>query len=264
MSRCILSKLHTRRFGRSLLIVDQCLSTNTLAAQLADTGAPEGLTVLAKKQHHGRGRHGRAWQSPEGGLWLSIVLRPLRTFSPLQCLPAIGAVSIALAANAIHRTKASVRWPNDVILNGRKFAGTLAELKSAGQEPQHVILGMGINTNFPASALIDVIPPPTTLSDALGHEIDENEILGNVLYNLEQMYQQLSAGNHSGILKLLIETDSTAGRRLRINLEHESLTGMFERYLTLSRVRILDDQNNQRDIDTNAVVSVEFPPDGNR
>jgi len=147
-----------------------------------------------------------------------------------------------------------------VVINNRKLAGTLAEARSAGGELEYVVLGLGLNTNFPSSALTQITDDATTILDVLGHEIENTEILAGILHELEQLYERVSLGNEGAALHLLMQTDSSAGRRLTIHLENESFTGLFESYLTLSRVRILDDSKNQRDVETSGVVAVDYLP----
>lgn len=189
---------------------------------------------------------------------MSVVLRPRNADTSLECMPSIGALAVAQAVNQIHHVKASVRWPNDVVLNERKLAGTLAEGRFTGQTPEYIIIGLGINSNFPSTALDELAGKAITISDAIGHPIDRAELSAEILFELECLYEQLSAGRDSELIHSLMRVDSSAGRRLTIHLEGESVTGVFEEYLTLTKVEILEDHDKRRQIETSAALSVEY------
>jgi BirA family biotin operon repressor/biotin-[acetyl-CoA-carboxylase] ligase len=155
-SDSLLSKLRISKIGQSLLILEECTSTNDIAAQMANAGAPHGFTVFAEKQTQGRGRHDRTWFSPEGGIRASVVLRPPRSFEPSEGIQLIGALAMVQAISALHKIKTSVRWPNDVMFNNRKLAGALVEARFTGNLLEYAILGLGVNVNFPSSLLTGV------------------------------------------------------------------------------------------------------------
>ncbi len=146
--RIINQNLQTRHLGRKLSITSECTSTNDIVKRSAEMGAPHGFVSISETQSVGRGRLGKSWVSPVGGIWLSILLRPGGHQSFLDSLPLLGALAIAEAVGSQLRLKACVRWPNDVVVDNRKVAGILAEAKSKGNELAYVILGLGINCEF--------------------------------------------------------------------------------------------------------------------
>ena len=115
----ILRDLRTHCFGRSLVILDESSSTNDVVASTAEDGAPHGAVVIAETQRAGRGRLGRAWYSPRGGIWMSILIRPKRALSFSDSLPLVGALGLAKTLGLNWRVRAAVRWPNDVVVDGR-------------------------------------------------------------------------------------------------------------------------------------------------
>ena len=121
-------------------------STNTVCKSLAAQGAPSGTAVIARRQTAGRGRMGRSFESPEGlGLYLSVLWRPEGTPEDLLPLTPMAAVS---AAGAIHRVTGApvrIKWPNDLVLEGRKLAGILTEASLSGRGVDHVVIGIGVN-----------------------------------------------------------------------------------------------------------------------
>jgi BirA family biotin operon repressor/biotin-[acetyl-CoA-carboxylase] ligase len=147
-SELIQSQLQTKRLGRELLVIDECTSTNDEASRIAERGARHGYTVLAEKQTHGRGRQAREWISPEGGIWMTTVLRPTSHFSHLDGLPLIGALATAVVLSSKQTVKALVRRPNDVMFQDRKLAGTMVEAKFSGNALAYALLGLGLNAKL--------------------------------------------------------------------------------------------------------------------
>jgi len=257
-SDSLLSRLRTSKIGQSLLILEECTSTNDIAAQMANSGAPHGFTVFAEKQTKGRGRRGRTWFSPEGGIWGSVVLRPPRSFEPLEGIQLIGALAVVQAITVLHGIKTSVRWPNDVMFNNRKVAGALVEARFKGNLLEYAILGLGVNVNFPSSLLTGFAGNVTTISDAIGHSIDRTELASYILYELEHIYETLCAGSFSEVLQSLRQNDCSQGRKLAIEFEKEVISGVFHDYLTLTVVQIIDDHGMRRDIEASSAVSVAY------
>src|SRR5579864_1131231 len=122
-----LGALDTRTIGRRLRWYTTLPSTNDLAMRLAELGEPEGAVIVAEEQTEGRGRLGRAWASPRGGVWLSVILRPGLAVSQLPLIGLAAAVAAACAIRESTGLVARVKWPNDVLVQGAKVAGILAE-----------------------------------------------------------------------------------------------------------------------------------------
>ncbi len=125
-------------------------STSDRLKQLARAGAPEWTAVLAERQTGGRGREGRTWESPPGGLYLSVLLRPQK--APASLLPLAAGVAVAEALSAFG-VASELKWPNDVLASGRKLAGILAEASSSGAGVEWVVLGIGVNVALDARSL---------------------------------------------------------------------------------------------------------------
>jgi len=122
---------------------DRLVSTNDRVKELARQGASHGAIVLADEQTGGRGREGRSWSSPPGGLYLSVLLRPVQVAAGLLPLAAGLAVAEAVAAEA--GVTAELKWPNDVVASGRKLAGVLSEASTGGSGLEWVVVGIGVN-----------------------------------------------------------------------------------------------------------------------
>jgi BirA family biotin operon repressor/biotin-[acetyl-CoA-carboxylase] ligase len=252
------SKLQTKSLGRRLTLLEQCKSTNDISKQQADIGAPHGSVVLAERQTDGRGRKGKAWLSPEGGIWLTIILRPPPAFEPLEGLPLLGALATARAVASAHGIKARVRWPNDVVFNGRKLAGTMVEASFKGNAIVYALLGLGLNANFPASLISQSAEDPVTLLDILGSAVDRGELIASLLHETEDLYDALCSGETSHALELLRQNECSRGSIVIVQLEKEKFQGTFQEYETLTRIRIAQDDGTRRHIDTGFVISATY------
>ncbi len=127
---------------------DSVTSTNDVARELAEAGAEEGTTVVAAEQTAGRGRYARRWHSPRGeGLYHSIILRPTIPPARAPLLGAVAAVALAETLREEYGVAADIKWPNDVMIGGRKVAGILMELEADEERVRYIILGVGVNIN---------------------------------------------------------------------------------------------------------------------
>src|SRR6266550_2999476 len=127
-------------------------STQLTAERLGRTGASEGTVVLAETQTAGRGRFERRWASPKGGLYLSLLLRPVRSGSP-HLLTMVGALSVVEGVKIATGPDSGIRWPNDVMIRGRKVAGVVGTADYSGPSPDYVVVGIGVNCNLTERSL---------------------------------------------------------------------------------------------------------------
>lgn len=182
-----------RWLGRQTIELAECGSTNDEAARLARAGAKHGTTVIAHAQRAGRGRDGRVWESAPGGLYLSAVLRPplpLVDVPPMTLAIGIGVCDATRSAGA-----ASVlKWPNDLLVGGRKLAGVLVEAQSQGGKLDAVVVGIGVNlTNeVPAHAV--------SLAEASGHSVDRAAFVPSLLAHVERWVDRYVASGLEAII----------------------------------------------------------------
>jgi len=206
-------------------------STNITAMQAAAAGEPEGAVFLAEEQTAGRGRGGHSWESaPSVGIYCSVVLRP--EISPVDALFLSLMTGIA-AADAVEQTTGldpDLRWPNDVLLNGRKFCGILTEMNAEPTRVRYVVVGIGINVNhtgFPA----ELEPIATSLRIESGREWSRVELAAALLKSLDNEYRKLAEGRpeaQSAIIREFEERSSFArSRRVRID-ENGGYEGVTE------------------------------------
>lgn len=198
----------------SIIKIDKVSSTQDYAKRLAGEGAPEGTAVVARTQTQGRGRLGRRWLSPEGGLWFSLILRPSCRPSEVAGLTLLAAVSVAEAVNAIADVKAGIKWPNDILVGRKKLGGILTEMKAEMNVVDYVVLGVGLNVNVETSRFPhDLLMPATSIKEEVGRELDLDDILDACLDNLARDYG-LFRDNFNDIMSRWKALSMVLGRRV--------------------------------------------------
>lgn len=184
--------LATRWLGGGWHWRARATSTNDWARALADRDAPHGTVVVADRQTRGRGRRGHPWHSPAGGLWMSLVLRPRTPPSALGPLGLAVAVAVAEAIEGLGVGGVALKWPNDVLVSGRKVAGILTEAAAEAGCVRHVIVGIGVNLNvarFPA----DLRDRATSLHRASGASVDRTAFAVALCRRLERWIDRFEA-----------------------------------------------------------------------
>jgi biotin-[acetyl-CoA-carboxylase] ligase BirA-like protein len=168
---------------------------------LAVSGAKEGTIVLAESQSKGKGRLGRKWLSPEGGLWFSVILRPRIEPKHALKLTLLGSVVVVKTLNELYGIRAEIKWPNDVLINGRKVCGILTETSIKGKDLNFAVLGFGVNANFDLEAFRQHLrDSAATLKAQLGKEISREILLCKLLENVEICYDLFKSGEFEAIL----------------------------------------------------------------
>jgi len=178
--------LHGLRLGAPLLYFPALGSTNTRAAELGRAGEPEGALVITDHQTAGRGRAGRAWEPQPGQqLTFSLLLRP--AFAP-HWLVMAAALAVAEGIEAVTGLRPDVKWPNDVLLGGRKVCGILIETSD-----DYAILGLGVNVNGSLAGHPELAERAATLAQASGHVVSREALAAEILHTLDATYADLGA-----------------------------------------------------------------------
>jgi BirA family transcriptional regulator, biotin operon repressor / biotin---[acetyl-CoA-carboxylase] ligase len=218
--------LVTRRIGLQVYLFGEVGSTNAVLRRLAETGAADGTVVLAEAQTMGRGRLGKLWYSPPAlNLYASVLFRPA---IPPAAVPVFAFISSLAVTDAIraHGIPATIKWPNDVLIDGRKVAGTLVTYAVAGEVVEYVILGIGVNLNVDRTALRAALGSPaaaaTSLRDAAGHRIDRNAFAATFLELLEHWDDAYRSQGPAAIMAAWRERDALAGHAVEIRNESDS------------------------------------------
>lgn len=212
--------LNTRLLARRVVYYERIGSTNDVAKQLADAGEPEGTLVIADEQIAGRGRLGRTWLAPaRSSILMSLILRP-RPLAPHLAsrhalndsrtpgtavrddLRQLARVTMAVALGACDAIRAEtgldaqIKWPNDILVNGKKCAGILTEAETLDEELKYAIVGLGVNVNFSAASVAGIPPDATTIADELGKPFPRVRLTQSLLRAIEQYYVRLRAGEN--------------------------------------------------------------------
>ena len=204
-----------RRFGKNIYFFKKVSSTMDIAKELAQKKVPEGTIVIAEKQLSGRGRLGREWVSPPGGIYFSVILYPK---IPLMDVPLINLMASTVVAESIkelYKLKARTKWPNDVLIGEKKVCGILIELACEPDRIKWVVLGIGINANTDRR-FINKIENSTSIKLELKKKISVVELFNSVLEKLNREYRQLNHGRFRKILSKWKKLSSTLKKRVKI------------------------------------------------
>jgi BirA family biotin operon repressor/biotin-[acetyl-CoA-carboxylase] ligase len=222
----IQKRLNSKIIGNHILGYDAVSSTNSVLRELAFEGKPEGAVVVAQTQRAGYGRLNRTWFSPRGGLWFSIILRPKIAPSKAAKITLMTGVAIAKTLLDNYNLNARIKWPNDVLIGGKKICGILTEMRIKESEIDYILLGIGINGNFELLEIPDEIrKSTTTLKHEKKGDIDLENLFLNLLVNLDYFYHQLQLGNSKEILIKWKGFSDTLGRKVMIKTHHERFEG---------------------------------------
>jgi BirA family biotin operon repressor/biotin-[acetyl-CoA-carboxylase] ligase len=193
-------------------------STQRVARDLARDGAPEGTFVIAERQTAGRGRLGRQWHSPPGlNLYCSIVLRPPLAPSAVPCLTLVIGASAAAAIAEETGARPAIKWPNDVLLDGRKVVGILVETESEMDRVHHVIAGIGVNLNAPLRSFPRAMRArATSLLAATGRRVDRAAFTARLLAALEARYGRFLSVGFSSVRAEWESFSCLTGRDVRV------------------------------------------------
>lgn len=222
--------LKTQNLGKEIDYHHSCASTQIVAHQLAQEGRPAGTIVLAEEQTAGRGRLARKWDSAAGkGIWMSVILRPQVVPQKAPQFTLVTAVAVVRAIEEVTGLKPEIKWPNDVLIKGRKCTGILTELQSDQDGIQALIIGIGLNANQDQS---DFAPELSDIATSLkmerGSDVSRQDLVRAILYHLEQ-YTELYISEGFGLLKTIWEGySSTIGNQVRARMAKETLVGVAE------------------------------------
>ena len=220
----------TKIIGRDIRVFEQTTSTNDVIEKLARDGVREGVVVLAESQTRGRGRLGRKWISPgRKGLWFSVLLRPdLRPQETTQMTVA-SATALLRAIEAVTGLQLEIKWPNDILIRGKKVAGILTELSAELDRVRHIILGIGVDVNLSAGEFpLELRKLATSLRIESGRVVSRAELATTILRELDFDYARICGG---GFAKVADEWEAhckTIGRNVTIQIGERRIRGRAE------------------------------------
>lgn len=209
--------LKTKTMGQTIYFYEETDTTNNRARELALEGAPEGTLVVAEKQTAGRGRRGKVWESPLGtGIWMSLVLRPQIMPAEASVLTLLCGLATVEAIEAETGLSAGIKWPNDILINGKKAVGILTEMDCEMSEVHFVIPGIGINVNT-ASFPPEIAEIATSLYLECGKTVSRRRLVHKVLERLEEHYETfLRTGSFAAMLEDYRKHCITLGKEVHV------------------------------------------------
>ena len=223
-AKSIACGLSTKIIGRNILYYPRVGSTNETAKQEAGREVQEGTIVVAGEQTAGRGRLKRTWLTPAGNIALSVVLYPEKRILPSLIMMASLAVSRSIEAVAGLETQ--IKWPNDVLINGRKVCGILVESDVRDEKVNYAIIGIGINVNAGKDVLPGVQFPATSLNLEAGKEVSRLDVTRELVKALDNLYGTISSGGP--VFSEWRDRLVTLGKEVRVTSGKEMVEGIAE------------------------------------
>jgi BirA family biotin operon repressor/biotin-[acetyl-CoA-carboxylase] ligase len=227
----LISRLGTTKvIGRDIRVFEETTSTNDVIEKLARDGVKEGVAVFAESQTKGRGRLGRKWMSPaKKGLWFSVLLRPKLRPQEATQLTVASATALRRAIESNTGLKPRIKWPNDILIGGRKVAGILTEINGELDQIKYVILGIGVDVNlgsgdFPA----ELRKIATSLKAELGRPISRAELAVAILRELDEDYSRIASGRFESVADEWEAHGTTIGQEVLIRTGERKIRGRAE------------------------------------
>ena len=212
----ICETLETEEIAKEILCFRKVFSTNSIAKFLANHDAKEGTVLISEIQTNARGRLGKKWEAPEGGVWMSLILRPQVPPARIGLITLATGVAIAKSIRSLG-VDARIKWPNDVLIHGKKISGVLTEVNATFNEIDWIVVGIGIDSNLKLEAFSeDIRIGTTTLTEELPSKVDANELIAVFLNEFEKVYQLYKDGEIETILKDWRDLADTIGKYVNI------------------------------------------------
>jgi BirA family biotin operon repressor/biotin-[acetyl-CoA-carboxylase] ligase len=214
--------LQAKLLGNKVVHLNATGSTNVVARQLAERGIAEGTVVVAETQSRGKGRLGRKWITKPGGLWMSVVLKPAIDPMHASSITLLAAVSVTKALRGAG-LEAVIKWPNDVLVNGKKICGILTEMSAETDVVNFIVLGIGVNVNNDVP-----LETATTMRSELGRDADRLKFMQSLLETLEEDYFTFKKEGFTPILWSWRRYSDTLGRLVEVTYQDEVVTGLAQ------------------------------------
>jgi len=222
-------ELSTNYIGKKIYYFPELKSTNIMAKEKTlhrAEGIDESMLIIAERQSAGKGRLGREWFSPAGGIWLSIILYPQLSPSYISRITLMTAVAVVKAIKVCTQIESQIKWPNDILINEKKVCGILTEMSAELDMINWVVVGIGINANIDHQDFPEDIQENTiSLKETLGKEISRVKLVQTFLQEFEKHYEILKRREFFSILKEWKLYSHTLGRKIRIDMGEKIVTG---------------------------------------
>lgn len=221
--------LSTKYVGKEIFYFPELKSTNIIAKEKTlhrAEGINEGTLIIAERQSAGKGRLGRKWFSPAGGIWLSIILYPQLSPSYISRITLMTAVAVVKAIKICTQIESQIKWPNDILINEKKVCGILTEMSAELDIINWVVVGIGINANIDHQDFPEDIQKNTiSLKEILGKKVLRVKLVQTFLQEFEKYYESLKRREFSSILKEWKLYSHTLGKKIRVDMGERIITG---------------------------------------
>lgn len=221
--------LESKRFGHTMHVYDSVDSTQIVAHELAQNGAPDGTVVIAEEQLAGKGRMARQWESAKGkGIWMTIIVRPdvpphMASQFTLVAAVAVTSAMASLCANFVPQ----IKWPNDILINGKKCTGILTEMLAEADRVQALLVGIGINANHDATDFSEELQHiATSLCIEEGAAINRSALIAKILFYLETYTDLYVKSGFAPIKEMWEKASCTIGQRVEVTTLRETFEGI--------------------------------------
>lgn len=216
--------------GEEIIRLGTVDSTNTYAMELAERGAANGTVVIAENQTKGKGRIGRTWVSPPGGnIYMSVILRPRIKLENATLLTIMSGIACCLAIRDVAGLATEVKWPNDIVISGKKLGGILTEVKSMAGKISFAIIGIGINVNVPLEGFPpDIRGIATSIRNETAKKHSEDDLIAGILRELDLWIAILEEKGGEPVLDEWRRLTTMLGRTVSVTLGRETFAGTAE------------------------------------
>ena len=229
----IIRDLKTKNIGKRVYYFEELDSTQNFAQQIAANKKENGTIVIAEKQTSGRGRLDRKWTSPKGGIWFSLIIHPKFDVSSSTLIPILSAVALSKSIKKILGVETEVKWPNDIILNGKKVAGILVDASVQANNIDYLILGIGINFDIDTKKLEKRLSKTPNFYGVNSLRVNNNKtppkiLLKELLFQFEKNLSSLDKGEKAKIVKEWTKKAAGIGRKITINTSSGKISGISQ------------------------------------
>ena len=229
----IIHDLKTELIGKRVYYFEEIDSTQNFAQQIALDKKEDGTIIIAERQTAGRGRLERKWTSPKGGIWFSVIIHPKFDVSTSTLVPIAGAVALSKSIKSILDVDVSVKWPNDITMDGKKVAGMLVDASIQANNIDYLILGIGINFDIDSKKLEKRLSKSPNFYgvNSLRKKDDATppkSLLKEFLVQFEKSLSQLNKGEKSKIVKEWMKRTENLNKKIIINTSEGKVSGTFQ------------------------------------
>ncbi len=218
--------LRTEEFGKNIVYFEKTVSTNEEAKQIAREGAEEGTIVVAEMQTAGKGRLTRKFESPFAkGIYFSLILRPTCTPMDAAKFTLLAAVGVCRGIRRMGLPTCGIKWPNDILVNGKKLVGILTEMSASMEKIDYIVIGVGINTGMKAEEFPVIFRDKATSFLMEGVDVSRKNLLATILYELEEEYKVVKEKGFEAVLHDWENLSVTIGQEVNVVFNDDSFTG---------------------------------------